>query len=99
MKTGAKVGIIFDIRKYMDKNLIDLVNLGEFHYRLLQDGRFHCVNQDTELLPCELCDLFDTSIPDHAEFCRIKNYDLMVSVIIRVIGANALTISLRRIEP
>ena len=83
----------------MDKNLIDLVNLGDFHYRLLQDGRFHCVNQDTELLPCELCELFGTSIPEHAEYVRVKNYDLMVSVIIRVIGANALTITLGRIEP
>lgn len=83
----------------MDKNLINLVNLGEFLYRLLQDGHYHCVNQDTDLLPCELCDLFGTSIPEHAEYVRVKNYDLMVSIIIRVIGANALTISLRRIEP
>lgn len=83
----------------MDKILIDLLNLGEFHYRLLQDGRFHCVNQGTDLLPCELCNLFGTSIPEHAEYVRIKNYDLMVGVIIRIIGTNALTISVWRIEP
>ena len=99
MNYAAKVGIIFDIRKYMDKNLIDLVNLGDFHYRLLQDGRFHCVNQDTELLPCELCNLFGTSIPDYAEYVRAKNYDLMVGIIIRVMGPNALSISLNKIEP
>ena len=83
----------------MEQKLIDLIKLEDFHYRLLADGRFHCVNQDTDLLPCELCDLFGTSIPEHVEYCRVKNYDLMVSMIIRVPGPLALSISLRRIEP
>lgn len=43
---------------------------GEYIFRQLNDGLYHCINRDYPDTPVDLCDEFNVAVPDCTQFLR-----------------------------
>lgn len=48
---------------------------GEYRFRLLEDGEFHCISSDYSGTPADLCAFFGVEVPCYTQFLRVLNYD------------------------
>ncbi len=52
--------------------------LGEYHFRVMQDGIFHCYNRDFSGTPADLSLIFGVEVPCWTQFLRVINWDDMI---------------------
>lgn len=48
---------------------------GDYRFRLMDDGIYHCITHPYEGTPADLCAIFGIDVPDMTQFLRVKNYE------------------------
>jgi len=71
---------------------------GEYHFRIMEDGVFHCYNEDYPGTPADLCAFFGVEVPVWTHFLRVLNYDDAIRLEYRSYSGGSVRVNIWEIE-